>query len=132
MGIVLTVLWIAVLVVVIVGAWKVYEKAGKPGWAAIVPIYNIVVLLEIVGKPVWWIVLFFIPIANLIATILVSIALAEQFGQSAGFGIGLWLLPFIFMPILGFGSAQYRGAPPAPAGGSYGGPQAPPPPPPQA
>jgi hypothetical protein len=87
----------------------VFTKAGKPGWAAIVPIYNLVVLLEIAGKPLWWIVLFLIPLVNIIMCIIVSIAVAKNFGKSAGFGVGLGLLGFIFYPILGFGDAQYQG-----------------------
>src|SRR5262245_26758047 len=71
----------AFFVLMIVSVWKVFTKAGKPGWAAIVPIYNIIVMLEIVGKPLWWIVLFLIPLVNFIAGILVSIALAEKFGK---------------------------------------------------
>lgn len=100
--------YLAVLVLTFIIAWKVYEKAGKPGWAAIVPIYNIIVLLEIVGKPMWWVILFFIPIVNLIVSILVYIELAKRFGQGIGFAIGLLLLPVIFMAILAFGGAQYQ------------------------
>ena len=90
------------------GPWKVFTKAGKPGWAAIVPIYNIIVLLEIVGKPLWWIVLFIIPLVNIVAAILVNVALAEKFGKEIGFAVGLILLPIVFIPILGFGNATYR------------------------
>jgi hypothetical protein len=100
---------LAVIVLTIAGLWKTFSKAGKPGWAAIIPIYNMIVLLEVAGKPLWWIILFFIPVVQLIAAILVSIAVAENFGKSAGFGVGLALLWFIFYPILGFGSAQYQG-----------------------
>ncbi len=57
--------WLAVAVVMIIGWWKIFEKAGKPGWAAIVPIYNIIVLCEIVGRPAWWVVLFLIPCVNI-------------------------------------------------------------------
>lgn len=103
-------LQLAVIVVVIVGFWQVFVKAGKPGWACLIPIYNIIVLLEIVGKPIWWIVLFFIPLVGLVMAFLVNIALAERFGKGAGFGVGLTLLPFIFFPILGFGNAGYRAA----------------------
>ena len=102
---------LALLVLLFVGMWKVFQKAGKPGWAAIIPIYNIIVLLEICGKPLWWIVLYFIPIVNFVAVVLVSIALAKRFGKGVGFGIGIALLPFIFYPILGFGDASYGGAP---------------------
>jgi hypothetical protein len=98
---------LAIIVLTIAGIWKTFEKAGKPGWAAIVPIYNIIVMLEIVGKPLWWIVLFFIPFVNLVACILVGIAMAGKFGKSAGFGVGLGLLPFIFYPMIGFGDAQF-------------------------
>lgn len=105
---------LAIIIAVIAGIWKVFEKAGKPGWAAIIPIYNLIVLLEIAGKPLWWIILFFIPFVNLIAVILVSLAVARNFGKSDAFGIGLALLGFIFYPILGFGDAQFKGAAPAP------------------
>ena len=101
---------LAIIVAVIAGFWKVFVKAGKPGWAAIVPIYNLIVLLQIAGKPLWWFILFLIPVVNLIAAILVGIAVAKNFGKSDAFGIGLGLLGPIFYPILGFGDAQYQGA----------------------
>ncbi len=97
------------IVAMIAGFWKVFTKAGKPGWAAIVPIYNIIVLLEIAGKPLWMIILFFIPCLNIVAAILVGIGVAEKFGKSAVFGVGLGLFGFIFYPVLGFGDAQYQG-----------------------
>jgi len=97
-------------VVMIAAMWKVFTKAGKPGWAALIPIYNLVVLLQIAGKPVWWLILFFIPIVSLIIAILTYVALAERFGKGGGFAVGLVLLGPIFFPILGFGSAQYRPA----------------------
>ena len=99
-GIVLAVLEIAAL-------WMVFSKAGRPGWAAIIPIYNIVVLCEIAGKPAWWVVLFFIPFVNLIVAIILSIAVAKKFGKGAGYGLGLALLSPVFYPMLGFGSSQY-------------------------
>jgi len=97
------------MVVMIVSLWKVFTKAGQPGWAAIVPIYNIVVLLQIVGRPMWWLVLCLIPLVNLVAAIILAIDLAKSFGKGAGFGLGLIFLGFIFYPILGFGSARYSG-----------------------
>lgn len=103
------IVWLAVVVLMVVGMWKVFEKAGKPGWAAIVPIYNVVVLLEIVKKPVWWVVLFLIPCANIVAAILIALELAKVFGKDTGFAIGLILLPFVFYPMLGFGNATYKG-----------------------
>lgn len=102
-------IWLAVIVLVFVSLWKIFEKAGKPGWAGIVPIYNAIVLLEIVGRPLWWIVLLFLPCVNFVVGILLSIDLAKSFGKTPGFGIGLALLPFVFFPMLAFGDARYVG-----------------------
>ena len=93
--------------------WRVFTKAGQPGWAAIIPIYNTIVMLQVAGKPVWWIFLFLIPLANLIVYILMQAGVAKNFGKGTGFAIGLILLNFIFLPILAFGSALYQ--PPAPS-----------------
>jgi hypothetical protein len=113
MGAIIALLFLAIELVIIVaiiaGVWKTFVKAGKPGWAAIIPIYNIIVILQIAGKPLWWIILCLIPLVNIIIGILVSIAVAEKFGKGTGFGVGLALLGFIFYPILGFGDAQYQG-----------------------
>ena len=99
------------IVVVIAGMWKMFTKAGKPGWAAIIPIYNVVVLLEVAGKPIWWIILYLIPVVNLVIAILVMAGVSRNFGRGVGTTIGLIFLPFIFYPILGFGSARYVTAP---------------------
>ncbi len=108
--------WLALVVVVIAAVWKVFTKAGQPGWAAIVPIYNLIVLMKIVGRPTWWVVLFFIPLVNFVVAILLCIDLAKSFGQGTGFGIGLLLLAPIFYLILGFGGARYVGPAAAQAG----------------
>ncbi len=92
-----------------IGQWKVYEKAGKPGWAALIPIYNAIVLLEIVGKPVWWLFLFLIPCVNIVFLIWTMNLLSKSFGQSEGFTIGLIIVPFIFFPILVFVNYRYLG-----------------------
>lgn len=97
----------AFVILIIVSTWKVYTKAGKPGWAAIIPIYNVIVLLDIVKKPFWWVVLLCIPIVNLIVSLLIYIELAKVFGKEVGFGLGLLFLQFIFMPILAFGDSRY-------------------------
>jgi hypothetical protein len=115
-GVVLMLVYVAVIVLVIASLWKVFAKAGKPGWAAIVPIYNTIVLLEIVGKPLWWIILFMIPCTAPIVAIIVAFEVANVFGRGVGTGIGLIILPFIFYPILAFGSAKYQGAPQTAAG----------------
>ena len=86
-----------------------FEKAGQPGWASIVPIYNLVVLLQIVNKPIWWIVLLLIPLINIVILIMVSIALAEKFGKGGGFAVGMVFLPFVFYPMLGFGDERFQG-----------------------
>ena len=99
---------LAIIIAIVAGIWKVFTKAGKPGWAAIIPIYNIIVLLEIAGKPLWWVVLALVPLVNVVIGIIVSLAIARKFGKSDAFGIGLALLGFIFYPILGFGSAEYQ------------------------
>lgn len=103
------VLYVAIVILMIAAIWKVFTKAGKPGWAAIIPIYNLVVLLQIVGKPIWWIILMLIPIVNIIIQIIVTHQLSKSFGKDVGFTLGLIFLGFIFFPILGFGDAKYMG-----------------------
>ena len=104
------VLYLIVIVLTIAGMWKTFTKAGKPGWAAIIPIYNIVIIMEIAGKPTWWVLLWmFVPVVGLVIAIIASIAVAENFGKSAAFGIGLVFLWPIFYAILGFGDAKYIG-----------------------
>lgn len=101
---------LAVMVVVIIGFWKVFEKAGQPGWAAIVPIYNGYILLKIAGRPGWWLLLFLIPFVNIAIGIIVAIDVAKSFGQSAAFGIVLLvLLGGIGYLVLGFGNYSYLG-----------------------
>ena len=112
-GLVFFVVYLGVIILTIAGIWKTFVKAGKPGWASIVPIYNLIVMLEIVGKPMWWIVLCLIPCVNIVvALILIPIEMAKVFGKGAGFGLGLGFLPFIFYPMLGFGDARYTAPPP--------------------
>jgi hypothetical protein len=111
---VMIVIWIAFAVFVIAGMWAAFVKAGKPGWAVLVPIYNAYVLCQIAGRPGWWLILFLIPFVNIIVALIVSIDVARRFGKGTGFGIGLWLLGAIFWPILGFGSARYETAAPDP------------------
>jgi hypothetical protein len=101
--------WLIIAIVSIAGAWKVYTKAGKPGWACIIPFYNLIVLLEIVGKPIWWFLLMLIPCVNFVFIIWVYNRLSKSFGQSEGFTVGLVLLNPIFICILGFGDYTYLG-----------------------
>jgi hypothetical protein len=109
-GMVFSLVGLIVAVVAIIASWKIYSKAGKPGWAAIIPIYNMYVMLQIVGRPGWWILLFFVPLVNMVISILLAIDLARSFGKSDAFGIiGLWLFGFIGYLMLAFGSAKYVG-----------------------
>src|ERR1700734_339301 len=103
---------LALLVLYIAAYWRVFEKSGQPGWALLIPFYNSYVLIKIAGRPGWWLLLFFIPLVNFLMLLVISIDIAKVFGKTVGFGFGLWLLSFIFYPILGFGSAVYNG--PAP------------------
>lgn len=96
----------------IVANWRLFTKAGRPGWAALVPIYNLIVWQQISGKPVWWLFLYFVPVANLVVVVLTSFGLASNFGKGKAFGLGLVLVPFVFIPILAFGDAVYVGSPP--------------------
>jgi uncharacterized membrane protein YhaH (DUF805 family) len=108
--------YLAFTILMIAAWWKIFTKAGQPGWACIIPIYNLYVWCKTVGRPWWWILLMLIPFVNFIILIILIIDLAKSFGKGVGFGIGLLLLPIIFFPILGFGSAQYQG----PTAGSLG------------
>jgi len=101
--------YLAFTILMIAAWWKIFTKAGQPGWASIIPIYNLYVWCKIVGRPWWWILLMLIPFVNLVILIILIIDLAKSFGKGVFLGIGLLLLPFIFFPILGFGSAQYQG-----------------------
>ncbi len=115
--------WIAVWVI---AAWTVYAKAGEEGWKALIPIYNIYVMLKIVGRPGWWLLLLLIPFVNLVIWIIVAIDLSKSFGHGGGFAVGLIFLTPIFWLILAFGSSTYTGPAAAPGGAA----SAPPPPPP--
>lgn len=109
-------LYVGIIVLLIAAYWIVFTKAGKPGWAVLVPIYNIIVMLQIVGKPWWWLFLFIIPGVNLVFGIWTINLLSKSFGKDVGFTIGIIFLSFIFIPILAFGKSTYIG----PAGNNFG------------
>ncbi len=135
----------AAFIVIAVAQWKLYTKAGQPGWAVFVPIYNILVLLDIIRKPRMWLgymigaivlqfvmnmtVIFFfnndestttlmpvlvgvasfaVYIINLVLGVRIIHGLSLAFGKTAAFTAGMIFLPFVFIPILGFGRAQYQ------------------------
>jgi hypothetical protein len=102
---------LAITALVIVGMWLTFQKAGRRGWAAIVPFYNIYTLCKVAGKPGWWWIWYIIPIANIIVGIIVAVNVARKFGHGGAFGFFLlfWPLPFVGYPILGFGGSMYQG-----------------------
>lgn len=107
-GMLFMLIWLAVMAAVIVGCWKMLEKAGQPGWGIIIPIFNVYLLIKVAGRPGWWLLLFLIPLVNMIVSIVLAVDIAKNFGKGVGFALGLIFLGFIFYPILGFGDAQYR------------------------
>ena len=104
----LIVLDVALMILMVAAMWTVFKKAGEPGRAALIPIYNIMVLLKIAGKPMWWVILMLIPFVNIIVLIIAIVGLARNFGKGAGFALGLVFLAPIFYPILAWGDAQYQ------------------------
>jgi hypothetical protein len=101
---------LALIAAALAGMWKAFEKMGRKGWEGIVPFYNVYILLQITGRPTWWLVLMLVPLVNIAMFIIVSIDVARGFGKGTGFGVGLGLLGFVFWPILGFGDAKWQGA----------------------
>jgi hypothetical protein len=137
-----------VLILVIASLWMTFTKANQPGWAAIIPFYNIYIMCKVAGRPgYWWALISFIPFVNIVLLIILYIDIAKSFGHGGGFAVGMIFLPMIFFPILGFGSSKYQGPYAAKgtgggmagggmgggmAGGGMGGGTPPPPPPPAA
>lgn len=100
--------YIALMVLILASLWIVFTKAGEEGWKAIIPIYNLIVFLKIIDRPIWWIIFFFIPCANIIVMVITAMDLAENFGKTKGWGIGmLAILGIIGYPILAFSDAKY-------------------------
>ena len=100
---------VAFWIFLIAAQWKVFEKAGQPGWACIIPIYNIYIMTKIGGKPGYWVLLLLVPFVNIVIIIWLINMISKSFGKDEGFTAGLIFLSFIFWPILGFGSAKYLG-----------------------
>ncbi len=103
-------IFIPFIVLMVVSLWRIFKKSGKPGWAALVPIYSDITMMEVIGRPGWWFLVYMVPILGLYVAILDKIILAKCFGKDGGFAVGLILLPIVFFPILAFGkTAQYQG-----------------------
>lgn len=111
-GAVIGLVGLAVAILMIASAWKIFEKAGHPGWASIVPIYNLYIMLQIIERPTWWLILLFIPMVNAIVILIIYIELAQAFGKDLLYGLGMVFLSVIFFPMLGFGDSRYQGASP--------------------
>ena len=109
-GVLISIIQLVIALVTLIAMWKVFVKAGKPGWAVIIPFFNAYVFLKIAGKPGWWLILLLVPVLNIIFGIIALVAFSQNFGKGAGFVVGLIFLPFIFYPILAFSDAQYIGA----------------------
>jgi hypothetical protein len=101
--------FVAVFLLVIVASMaRVFRKAGRSGWAALVPIYNLIVLLEIAGKPVWWVAFTPVPVVNLVLGARLGIGLADRFNRGRLFGLGLFFLAPLFLPVLAYSNLRYR------------------------
>ena len=107
--VILIVIGLALLVLMIVAMWKIFEKAGEEGWKCIIPIYSNIVLLKIVGKPWWWLLLTIIPYIGAIWGVWQLNMLSKSFGKEEGYTVGIVFLPFVFLPMLAFGDARYLG-----------------------
>lgn len=114
MGAGILVVWLAIMVFMIISWWIVLKKAGEPGWAILIPIYNFLVILRVAGKPWWWvfsILLAIIPIVGailfLVVFVLIAHGISKNFGKGAGFTVGIVLLGIVFIPILAFGNSTY-------------------------
>ena len=120
------ILYVAVVyAILVIPYWVIFKKAGQEGWPALIPIYSTYILLKIIGRPGWWLVLFIIPLVNLVIYIIMMNDLSKSFGHGVGFTLGLVFLSLIFVYILAFGSSTYRG--PAATGGVMATPPPPPP-----
>jgi hypothetical protein len=103
------VVWLALTLALVVAQWRIFAKAGVPGWACLVPVYNMVKLLHISGRSGWWLLGLCVPLLNVFVFIRLVFDLAGAFGRGVAFGFGLLLLSPIFVLILGFGNARYVG-----------------------
>ncbi|MDA7864618.1 DUF5684 domain-containing protein [bacterium] len=110
LGVIVGVFLFALVALAAAGMWATFSKAGIDGWKSLIPIYNVVLWLQIANKPAWWLLLLLCPIVNVVFMILVTLEIAKRFGRGPGFGIGLAFLPFVFYPILGWGAAQFEDA----------------------
>jgi hypothetical protein len=102
-------LYLVIVFAIIASWWRIFTKGGQPGWGSLIPIYNLYLILKIVGRPWWFLLLLLIPVVNVIVAILITNDLSKSFGRGLPFTLGLIFLPFIFYPILAWSEATYQG-----------------------
>ena len=100
---------LAVFVAIVASWWKVFTKGGQPGWGALIPIFNLYLILKMIGRPWWWLLLLLIPVVNVVVAIVITHGISTSFGKGIPFTLGLMFLPFIFYPILAWSDAVYIG-----------------------
>jgi hypothetical protein len=100
-------LWLALVLLQVAGMWLVFRKAGRPGWAALIPVYDLVVLMDVLGRSRWWVLWLFVPVVNIFVWLAVSQDLADAFGHGLGMTLALFLVPWIALLVLGLGSSSY-------------------------
>ncbi|MDB4285842.1 DUF5684 domain-containing protein [bacterium] len=105
-GILASAIGFSIAFLIIAGFWRVFEKAGRPGWAVLIPIYSTYTLLKVAKRSGWWLLLFLVPVVNLITWIILNQDIAKRFGKRGAFGLGLAFLPMVFYPILGLGDSR--------------------------
>ena len=108
-GLICALVSVVIAVILIISMWKIYSKAGQPGWTSLIPIVNLYFLMKVAGRPGWMFILFFIPFVNFVMVILVNLDVAKAFGKSVLFALGMLFLGVIFWPVLAFGKSEYVG-----------------------
>ncbi len=109
---IVTIIYLAIIVLLLVSYWKIFQKAGEAGWKSIVPLYNSYTMTKLVFSSGWFFLLALVPIANIVFAVMMCIRLAKAFGKGGGYAVGLIFLPFVFYPILAFNSScVYLGNP---------------------
>ncbi len=100
---------LAITVITLAGIWKLFEKAGHPGWKSLIPLYNVILWLGMIGRPWWYLIALFVPGLSVILWAILAFGTARSFGRGILFALGVTFLPFIFIPVLGFGQSEYIG-----------------------
>ena len=105
---VLLIIYFTIVVIIVASWWKIFTKSGQPGWGALIPIYNMYLILKIAGRPWWFLLLLLVPLVNIFVAVVVTHDVSKSFGKSLGFTLGLIFLPFIFYVILAWSDTTYQ------------------------